>query len=155
MTAPRADRLDDDTIRGLLASARRVAVVGASPRPDRPSHAVLRFLVAAGFDVVAVNPGHAGGAIAGRPVFADLAAASRAGPPIDIVDIFRAPPLVPPVVDAAIRIGARAVWMQLGIVVPEAAEAARRAGLTVVMDRCPAIEWPRLGLPVAPPGPLA
>ena len=114
-----------------------------SDKPDRPSHGVFAFLVRRGFDVVGVNPGLAGTTLHGRPVVATLDDAT----PLDLVDIFRRPEDVPAIVDDAIRLGARTVWMQLGVVHEAAAAAARAAGLAVVMDRCPAIEWRRLDLP--------
>ncbi len=143
---------DDASIRALLAATRRVAVVGASPRPERPSHAVMLFLRDRGLDVVAVNPGRAGGEIGGVPVVADLDAAMRHFAPdgLDLVDVFRAPAEAGATVDAAIRVGARAVWLQLGVIDHAAVARAGAAGLIAVMDRCPAIEWPRLGLDMAP-----
>ncbi len=134
---------DEEIIR-LLRDVRTIAVVGWSARPERPSHRVARFLSRQGYHVLAVNPGHAG------RTFPDVgevhAALEDIGEPIDMVDIFRRPEEAGAVVDAAIRIGARAVWMQEGVVDEAAAERARAAGLTVVMDRCPAKEIPRLGL---------
>ena len=119
-------------------------MVGASNKPERPSFGVIAFLVAKGFDVTPVNPGLAGQVIQGRTVVASLADAAREG--LDMVDIFRAADAVAPVVDEAVALGARTVWMQLGIVNEAAASSARLAGLVVVMDRCPKLEWPRLGL---------
>jgi predicted CoA-binding protein len=132
-----------DPIAEILTSTRRIAVVGASNKPERAGNYVLAFLVARGFDVTGVNPGLAGQALHGRPVVASL---DEAGP-LDMIDIFRRSEEVGPVVDAAIRLGARTIWMQLGVINQEAADAARAAGLRVVMDRCPLIEWRRLGLP--------
>ena len=136
------DGLDDAAIRDILTTTRRIALVGASARPDRPSNGVLRFLLGRGFAVTPVNPGLAGQSLHGAEVVPDRAAAG----PLDLVDIFRAADQVGPVVAEAIRLGARTIWMQLGVVNETAAEAARAAGLRVVMDRCPAIEIPRLGL---------
>jgi predicted CoA-binding protein len=136
------DGLDQDTIRRILTDTRRIAVVGASNKSYRPSNGVLRFLVDQGYDVTPVNPGIAGQAIHGRAVAASLADAA----PLDMVDVFRASARVGPVVDEAIRLKAKVVWMQLGVIDEDAADRAREAGLTVVMDRCPAIEIPRLGL---------
>jgi predicted CoA-binding protein len=132
----------DETIRAVLTGFTRIALVGASAKPERPSHGVMGFLLRHGFEVTPINPGIAGQNIHGRTVRAALEEAS----PLEIVDIFRAPDQVGPVVDEAIRLGAKVIWMQLGVVNRTAAEAARAAGLTVIMDRCPAIEWPRLGL---------
>jgi predicted CoA-binding protein len=134
---------DDAAIRDLLLTTRRIAVVGASDRPDRPSHGVFGFLLARGYDAVPVNPLLAGRRIHGRGVVARLADAV----PLDMVDVFRRSSEAGAVVDAAIRLGARSVWLQLGVIDEAAAERARAAGLAVVMDRCPAIEWRRLGLP--------
>lgn len=130
------------TIRDVLTRYKRVALVGASAKAERPSHGVMGFLLRHGFAVTPINPAIAGQSIHGRPVVASL---DEAGP-LEIVDIFRASDQVGPVVADAIRLGAKVIWMQLGVVNQEAAAAARAAGLTVVMDRCPAIEWPRLGL---------
>ncbi len=134
------DGLDDDAIRRILEATTRVAVVGASPRPERPSHAAITFFEGCGVAVVPVNPGLAGQTIAGLPVAASLAEAE----PLDLVDIFRASSHVGPIVDEAIALGARAIWMQLGVIDLAAAARARAAGLAVVVDRCPMIEWPRL-----------
>jgi len=136
------DGLTDEAIRTLLAARPRVAMVGASNRPERPSNAVLPFLLDRGFDVVPVNPGIAGQFIQGQAVVAELDQAA----PLDLVDIFRASDSVGPVVAEAVRLGAKAIWMQLGVVNHAAAAEARRAGLTVVMDRCPKIEFARLRL---------
>ena len=136
------DGLDDAKVAEILGATRRVALVGASDKPRRPSNGVMRFLLDHGYDVVPVNPVLAGQQIHGRTVVATLEEAA----PLEMVDIFRVAEQVPPVVDEAIRLGARCVWMQLGIAEPVSAGRARAAGLEVVMDRCPAIEWPRLGL---------
>lgn len=136
------DGLDDDAIRRVLTETRRVAVVGASANETRPSYGVARFLVARGYTVIPVNPGLSGQRLHGQPVMGQLAAAGS----LDMVDIFRNAADVPPVVDEAIRLGARTIWMQLGVVAEDAARRARDAGLTVVMDRCPVIECARLGV---------
>lgn len=138
-----ADGLTDDAVRGVLLAARRVAVVGASDRPGRASGGVFAFLLARGYDCVPVNPSLAGRALHGVPATATLAGAA----PLDLVDVFRRPEEAGAVVDEAIRLGARAVWLQLGVVDRAAARRARAAGVACVMDRCPAIEWGRLGLP--------
>lgn len=135
--------MHDDALRDLLLTTHRIAVVGASDRPERPSHGVFGFLLARGYDAVPVNPLLAGRAIHGRAVLASLDEAA----PLDLVDVFRRSADAGAVVDEAIRLGARAVWLQLGVVDEAAAARARAAGLRVVMDRCPAIEWRRLGLP--------
>lgn len=134
---------DESEIRELLGQPRRIAVVGASPNAARPSNGVLAFLIAQGHNVIAVNPGHAGKTIHGAPVVATLADVE---PPAEIVDIFRNSDDAGAAVDEAIVHGAKAVWMQLGVVNEAAAKRADAAGLTVVMDRCPKIEIPRLGL---------
>jgi predicted CoA-binding protein len=134
---------DDAMIRDLLLATRRIAVVGASDRPDRPSNGVFGFLLARGYDAVPVNPALAGREIHGRRIVASLAEAG----PLDMVDVFRRSAEAGAVVDEAIRLGARSVWLQLGVIDQSAAARARDAGLVVVMDRCPAIEWRRLGLP--------
>lgn len=134
---------DEAAIRDLLSEPRRIAVVGASPNPARDSHRVLGFLVEQGHEVIAVNPGHVGSTICGAPVVASLADII---PPAELVDIFRNSEAAGAAVDDAIAHGAAAVWMQLGVINPDAAARAEAAGLTVVMDRCPKIEVPRLGL---------
>ena len=134
---------DEREIRDLLGQKRRIAVVGASPDPARASNGVLAFLVGQGHDVIAVNPGHAGKMIHGAPVVATLADVE---PPAEIVDIFRNSDDAGAAVDEAIVHGAKAVWMQLGVINDAAAQRADAAGLAVIMDRCPKIEIPRLGL---------
>ena len=134
---------DEGEIRELLGQPRRIAVVGASPNPARPSNGVLAFLIAQGHNVIAVNPGHAGKTIRGAPVVATLADVE---PPAEIVDIFRNSEDAGSAVDEAIVHGAKAVWMQMGVVNGAAAKRAAAAGLVVVMDRCPKVEIPRLGL---------
>lgn len=130
-------------IRDLLLTTRRIALVGASDRPDRPSHGVMKFLLDRGYDVTPVNPTLAGKEIHGRKVVGQLADAA----PLDLVDVFRRSEDAGGVMDEAVSLGARAVWLQLGVVNEPAAERARAKGVEVVMDRCPAIEWGRLGLP--------
>jgi predicted CoA-binding protein len=134
--------MSDDTIREILTSTRRIALVGASNKPARASYGVMDYLLRQGFDVTPVNPGLAGQEILGRTVVATLADAA----PLDMVDLFRNAAEVGPPVEEAIRLGAKTIWMQLGVVNEDAAERARTAGLRVVMDHCPAIEIPRLGL---------
>ncbi len=134
---------DDADIKALLEGARTIALVGASDRPDRPSYRVMAMLQEHGYRVIPVNPQITGEHLHGEFVFRELA---QIGEPIDIVDIFRRPLAAGEAVDEAIAVGAKAVWMQLGVINDEAAARAEAAGLTVVMDRCPAIEIPRLGV---------
>lgn len=132
---------DDEDIARVLAQTRSIALVGASPRPERASHRVMRFLLACGYRVYPVNPGLAGGELLGCPVYRDLASVPCA---IDMVDVFRRPQFLRQLIEESIAVGARVVWTQLGVVDEAAAAAAERAGIEVVMDRCPAIELPRL-----------
>ena len=133
---------DNTEIREILTSVKTIAVVGWSPKQDRPSHGVAAFLKDRGYRVVPVNPGQAGQKALGETVVATLAEAG----PVDMVDIFRRSEEAGAVVDEAIAAGAKVVWMQLGVIDEAAADRARQAGLKVVMNRCPAIEVPRLGL---------
>src|ERR671922_3123092 len=132
----------DEDIAELLATARTMAVVGASDRPSRPSYGVMRFLQDHGYRVFPVNPQITGEHVLGEYVWRECA---QIGVPIDIVDIFRRPEAAGEAVDQAIFIGAKAVWMQIGVIDEEAAARAEAAGLKVVMDRCPVIEIRRLG----------
>ncbi len=139
----------DAEIRELLTGARTIAMVGASDRPDRPSHGVMQALQDHGYRVYPVNPAITGEHILGEYVWQGL---DQIGEPIDIVDIFRNSEAAGEVVEAAIAIGAKAVWMQLGVVNEAAAARAEAAGLKVVMDHCPKIELRRLGIaPIALP----
>lgn len=139
--------LDDDGIRKLLTEARTIALVGASDRPDRASYGVMAYLQRQGYRVIPVNPQITGEHLHGEFVFCDL---DQIGVAVDIVDIFRNSAGAGEAVDAAIAVGAKAVWMQLGVINEAAAARAEAAGMQVVMDRCPAIEIPRLG--IAPVG---
>lgn len=134
----------DEDIRQLLAETRTIALVGASDRPGRPSYGVMRVLQDHGYRVLPVNPQITGERVHGEFVWREL---SQIGEPIDMVDIFRRPQAAGEAVDEAIAVGAKAVWMQLGVVNEEAAARAEAAGLEVVMDRCPAIDIPRLRVP--------
>ncbi len=131
----------DEDIAALLGRVRTIALVGASDRPERPSYEVMATLQAHGYRVIPINPQIAGEHIHGEFVFGDMAAL---GDPIDLVDIFRNSTAAGDAVDAAIAVGAKAVWMQLGVVNAAAAARAEAAGLDVVMDRCPVIELKRL-----------
>jgi predicted CoA-binding protein len=133
----------DAYLRHILTSVHTIAIVGASPRPNRPSHGVMRFLQRHGYRAIPVNPFAAGGEILGERVYASLAEIPE---PIDMVDIFRRSALAGTAVDEAIAIGAKVVWMQLDVRDDLAAARAEAHGIKMVMDRCPAIEIPRLGL---------
>ncbi len=133
-----------EDIAELLTNARNIAMVGASDRPDRPSYGVMRFLQSHGYRVFPVNPQITGEHVHGEFVWRELA---QIGEPIDIVDIFRRPQAAGEAVDEAIAVGAKAVWLQLGIVNEEAAQRAEAAGLQVIMDRCIKIEIMRLRIP--------
>ena len=132
-----------DDIAELLTGARTIAMVGASDNPDRASFGVMKFLQDQGYRVIPVNPRITGEHVHGEYVWREL---SQIGEPIDIVDIFRRSDEVGPIVDQAIEVGAKAVWMQLGVFDEAAAARAEAAGLKVVMDHCPKIEFARLGL---------
>jgi uncharacterized protein len=132
----------DADLRDILTSVKTIALVGWSPKPDRPSHRVADYLKRKGYRVIPVNPGQAGQQALGETVVATLAEAG----PVDMVDIFRRSEEAGAVADEAVAKGAKVVWMQLGVVDEAAASRARQAGLRVVMNRCPAIEIPRLGL---------
>jgi len=139
---------ESETIERVLRDTHTWAVVGCSANPDRPSHGVSRTLMRHGYRMIPVNPMEA--EIHGQRCYPDLYAAQEdavaAGHPIEVVDIFRNSALAGIHVDEAIDIGAKAVWLQLNVIDEAAAERARHAGLWVVMDRCPAIELPRLSL---------
>ena len=138
--------MDDDLrLRKILTGTRVIALFGWSPNPDRPSNSVARFLKARGFRVIPVNPGQAGMAVLGEVVRASLADIKE---PVDMVDIFRRSEAAGAVVDEALASlkGLKTIWMQLGVRDDAAAERARAQGLEVVVNRCPAIEIPRLGL---------
>jgi predicted CoA-binding protein len=134
----------DEDIAELLANVRTIAMVGASDRPNRPSFGVMKFLQDWGYRVLPVNAQITGEHVHGEYVWRELA---QIGLPIDMVDIFRRPQAAAEAVEQAIFVGAKAVWMQIGVINDEAAARAEAAGLKVVMDRCPKIEIPRLGVP--------
>jgi len=134
----------DEDIADLLRNARTIAMIGASDRPERASYGVMKFLQDHGYRVIPVNPQITGEHVHGEFVWREL---DQIGVPIDIVDIFRRPDAAAQAVEQAIFVGAKAVWMQLGVINEEAAAKAEAAGLKVVMDRCPKIEIPRLGMP--------
>jgi len=131
----------DEFLLEILKSTRIIAMVGASPNWNRPSFFAMKYLQAKGFRVIPVNPAAAGQEILGEKVYGSL---KDIPVKIDMVDIFRRSDAVPPIVDDAIAIGARTIWMQLGVRHDEAASKAERAGLKVVMNRCVKIEFGRL-----------
>jgi hypothetical protein len=130
--------LDDVAAREVLRTARRIAIVGASPDPGRPSYGVMRYLLHQGYECVPVNPNARD--VLGIPAFRTVVEAVAASGPVDIVDVFRRSELCVPHAEEAVAVGARCLWLQLGIVNWEAARIAAAAGLGVVMDRCTAIE---------------
>ena len=134
---------EDTYLRGILDTVRTIAVVGASPKADRASHRVMAYLQGRGYRTVPVNPGQAGRTILGEPVYASLADVPEA---IDMVDVFRKSEAAGGVVDEALALSPlpAAIWLQLDVIDAAAAERAEAAGVKVVMDRCPAIEIPRL-----------
>jgi predicted CoA-binding protein len=134
--------LDDAGIERVLRATRRIAVVGASADPGRPSHDVFRYLVEHGFECVPVNPNAR--EVLGAPAFRTLADAVAATGPFDMVDVFRRSALCVPHAREAVAAGTRVLWLQLGVVNWEAARIAHDAGIEVVMDRCTAIEWRRI-----------
>ncbi|WP_422344578.1 CoA-binding protein [Parasphingorhabdus sp.] len=133
----------DQDIARLLTDTRRIALVGASAKPERASNRILEFLIDQGYVVIPVNPGLAGQTLHGVEVVSSLEAIDG---PIDMVDIFRNSAAAGGVIDEAIAVGAKSIWTQLNVINRPAAERAENAGLDVVMDRCPKIEIPRLGL---------
>ena len=137
------DSYDDSYIADILASVKTIAVVGASANEVRPSFFVLKYLIGKGYTVFPINPGHAGKEIAGRMTYARLADVPE---PIDMVDVFRASAAVPGVVDEALALDPlpKVIWTQLGVRDETAAAKAEAAGIRVVMDRCPKIEFGRL-----------
>src|SRR6478672_5400277 len=142
MTAIDPIPYSDAKIRRILSTVRTIAMVGASSNWNRPSYFVMKYLQNKGYRVIPVNPGTAGQEQLGEKIYASLRDIPE---PIDMVDVFRASDQVGPVVDDAIAIGAKVVWMQLGIRNDEAAARAEAAGIEVVMNRCPKIEFGRLG----------
>jgi predicted CoA-binding protein len=136
----------DEGIREVLSNTRTIALVGASPNPDRASHAVMHYMLDRGYHVIPVNPNET--EILGQKVVASLKDIQE---PVDMVDVFRTAEAAGPVCDEAIAIGAKSVWLQLGVINEEGAKRAEAAGLKVIMDRCPAIDMPRLGM--GPPNP--
>ncbi|MEH6689640.1 MAG: CoA-binding protein [Pseudorhizobium pelagicum] len=137
------DRYDDAYIADILKTTKTIALLGASPNPDRPSNGVMRFLLSKGYTVIPVNPGQAGKEILGQTVYAKL---SDIPQPVDMVDVFRAPEFLDGIVAEASGLPQppKVIWGQLGVRDDDAAAKAETAGIKVVMNRCPAIEYPRL-----------
>lgn len=133
--------LDDQAIAEVLRDVRTIALLGASHKPERPSYRVMQFLLDRGYRVFPVNPGLVGTELLGQIVRSSLAELPEQA---DMVDVFRHPDYLPGIVDETIEAGIRTLWTQLDVVNREAAERAEQHGIRVVMDRCPAIEWPRL-----------
>jgi len=137
------DIYSDSYIRGILNSVKTIAMVGLSPKDNRPSYFAFKYLRERGYRMIGINPGQAGRTILGQPVYAKLADVPE---PVDMVDIFRASDQVPPIVQDALALVPRpkVIWMQLAVRNDEAARLAEAAGLKVVMNRCPKIEYGRL-----------
>jgi predicted CoA-binding protein len=137
------DSYDRNLIRDILKTTKSIAMVGASPNPSRPSYGVMHFLLSKGYHVIPINPGHAGKEIQGQTVVASLADVDE---PVDMVDVFRAADQLPAVIDEVLAMPHRpkVIWGQLTVRNDAAAGRAEAEGLTVIMDRCPAIEYPRL-----------
>jgi len=131
-----------EDLRSLLLETKTIAMVGASSNPGRPSHGVLRKLLSAGYHVIPVNPNET--EVLGQRAYPSLEAIPEK---IDLVDVFRRSEATPPIAEQAVKVGARALWLQQGVVNDEAAEIARSGGLTVVMDQCIAVAHTLLGIP--------
>lgn len=135
--------MSDQTIAEVLSTTQHIALVGASEKPTRASYGVMAYLLGQGYKVTPVSPKLAGQTLLGQPVYASL---DQIPEPVDMVDVFRNAEAAYGVAQEAIAIGAKSLWLQLGVINEQAAVLAAEAGLKVVMDRCPKIEIPRLGL---------
>ncbi|MBD8195475.1 CoA-binding protein [Pantoea agglomerans] len=135
--------MNDQTIREVLTRTQRIALVGASDRPERPSYGVMKYLLDQGYEVIPVSPKLAGKTLQGQQGYASLADVPGK---IDMVDVFRNSEAAWGVAQEAIAVGAKTLWLQLGVINEQAAVLAQDAGMTVIMDRCPKIEIPRLGI---------
>ncbi|QWT41577.1 CoA-binding protein [Dickeya dadantii] len=135
--------MQDNAIKAVLNQVKTIALVGASENPTRPSYGVMAYLLGQGYRVIPVSPRLAGQTLLGQTAYASLGDIPE---PVDMVDVFRQPDAAFEVAQEAIAIGARVLWLQIGVINEAAAVLAHDAGLTVVMDRCPKIEIPRLGL---------
>ncbi|ADM99465.1 CoA-binding protein [Dickeya dadantii] len=135
--------MQDNAIKAVLNQVKTIALVGASENPARPSYGVMAYLLGQGYRVIPVSPRLAGQTLLGQTAYASLGDIPE---PVDMVDVFRQPDAAFEVAQEAIAIGARVLWLQIGVINEAAAVLAHDAGLTVVMDRCPKIEIPRLGL---------
>lgn len=135
--------MNDQTIRDVLTRTQRIALVGASDRPERPSYGVMKYLLDQGYDVVPVSPKLAGQTLLGQTAYASLADIPGK---VDMVDVFRHSEAAWGVAQEAIAIGAKTLWLQLGVINEQAAVLAQDAGMTVIIDRCPKMEIPRLGI---------
>jgi uncharacterized protein len=134
---------DDRALAALVRAARRIAIVGLSPRPERPSHGVARYLQRAGYHIIPVHP--AGGTILGEPVHPDLVSAAAAAGPIDLVNVFRRSVYVPDLLPALLEVRPSLVWLQEGVRHDETARRLEEAGIPVIMDRCLAVYHTLLG----------
>ncbi len=141
MSAVNHDRYDDAYLRRILRDTKTIAMVGASANWNRPSYFAMKYLLDRGYKILPVNPAAAGQEIMGQKVYGSL---DELPVKVDMVDIFRNSEAAGPITDAAIKHGAKVVWMQLGVRNDEAARLAEKAGLKVVMNRCPKIEYGRL-----------
>ncbi|WP_370545900.1 CoA-binding protein [Edwardsiella tarda] len=135
--------MEDEALTQILRRVRHIALVGASDKPERASYRVMAYLLAQGYRVTPISPKLVGQTLLGQRVYATLEEVTQ---PIDMVDVFRNADAAYGIAQQAIAVGASVLWLQLGVINPEASALAQAAGLQVVMDRCPKIEIPRLGL---------